>query len=89
MLVFTFSFNLNLSSTDIKVENMKESNCMQKRMKMSHEVRNTGKYDFHIFIFFFFMKKHNLITVAILDHANRFSSDLVHRHIIFVNPFTS
>ena len=26
----TFSFNLNLSSKDIKVENMSKSNCMQK-----------------------------------------------------------
>ena len=25
----------------------------------------------------------NSITVAVLDPANRFSSDLVHRHIIF------
>ena len=30
ILVFTFSFNLNLSSKDIKVENMQKSNCMQK-----------------------------------------------------------
>ena len=30
ILVFTFSFNLNLSSKDIKMENMQKSNCMQK-----------------------------------------------------------
>ena len=30
IVVFTFSFNLNLSSKDIKVENMQKSNCMQK-----------------------------------------------------------
>ena len=83
MLVFTFSFNLNLSSKAINMYACK---------KLSHEVRNTGKYDFHrffiIFIFiFFFKKKHNSITVAVLDlHADRFSSDLVHRHTIF--PFT-
>ena len=66
-------------------------------MKISYEVRSTGKYDFHrffifffffiffifFFIIFFFMKKHNSITVAVLIfHANGFSSDLVHRHIV-------
>ena len=57
---------------------------------MSQEVSNTGKHDFHRFIFFFiffFMKKRNSKTVAVLDieilHVNKFSSDLVHRHIIF------
>ena len=32
------------------------------------------------------MKKRNSITVAVLDilHENSFSSDLVHRHIIFL-----
>ena len=60
---------------------------------MSHEVWNTGKYDFHrffIFLIFFFTKKRNSITVAVLDltfACEQVSSDLVHRHII--KPFTS
>ena len=45
------------------------------------------KYDFRrFFIFIFFMKKCNSITVSVLYrleilHVNGFSSDLVHRHI--------
>ena len=30
------------------------------------------------------MKKHNSITVAVILHENRFSSDLVHRHKILL-----
>ena len=46
-----------------------------------------SKYDFHRFSSSSFMKKRNSVTVAVILHANRFSYDLVHRHIIFPLPF--
>ena len=54
---------------------------------MSHEVRNTGKYDFHRFILHLLheeaqLNNHSSTRLEIL-HVNRFSSELVHRHIIF------
>ena len=52
MFSFHFQFQFNLTSNDIKVENMSKSNCMPK-MKISHKVRNTGKHDFHRFFIFF------------------------------------
>ena len=52
---FHFQFQFNLTSNDIKVENMSKSNCMQKIVYPTrYEIH--VKHDFHrFFIFFFFI----------------------------------
>ena len=69
---------------------MNDKTACKEWMKISHDIRNTGKHDFHrfaifIFILSFFMKKHNSITglYNYVLHINRFLSDLVHRHIYY------
>ena len=89
-------FQFNLTSNDIKVENISKSNCMPKSVCKYHT-----RYEIQVNMIFTDsssssssssfettnLTNHRFNELEIL-HVSRFLSDLVHRHII-CNPFTS